>query len=67
MGPERKRKGGLMEHGEPCVHNVPMTAFSSTIMLRSVGGSSEMGDAMSSKIFFKFNVLTPIIRVHGNN
>jgi ferredoxin len=28
MGPERKRKRGLMEHCETCIHNVPMIAFS---------------------------------------
>jgi hypothetical protein len=67
MGPKRKREGGLMEHCETCIHNVPMTAFSSPIMLRSVGRGSEMINALSSKIVFKFDVLTPIIGVYGNN
>jgi hypothetical protein len=58
MSPKRKREGGLMKHCETGIHNVPMTAFSSPIMLRSVGRSSEMINALSSKIVFKFDVLT---------
>lgn len=56
-----------MKHGKTRVHYVPMTTFSDSIVLRSVWRSSEVGDAMGSKIFFHCDVLAPIIRVSGNN
>lgn len=61
--PVLNRHGGLMEQGKTRFYNMPVFAFSYTIVLRGVRWRGEMGDAMGRQELSHHNEFASIVRV----